>query len=206
MNKEKDFLPNRQALQFKELGFNEPCIAIHSFVDGELNFMYVNNFHSNNDVNELSAAAPTYEQAFRWLRDTHDLHHEIIKENGINISTNIFFIPTTQIGLKRKVTHIPQCIYEQAQLTCIIKLIEILKNKTNKMELTYGQKAVGITFNPSNDDKVGMCKQKYAELIDDMNNLRSETTSQEVKRMCSIAITELQAAQMWSVKSITWKD
>ena len=74
------------------------------------------------------------------------------------------------------------------------------------MELTYGQKSVGITFNPSNDDKVGMCKQKYAELIDDMNNLRSETTSQEVKRMCSIAITELQAAQMWSVKSITWKD
>jgi hypothetical protein len=39
-----------------------------------------------------------------------------------------------------------------------------------------------------------------------MNNLREKTSSQEVKRMCSIAITELQTAQMWSVKSITWKD
>jgi hypothetical protein len=63
-------------------------------------------------------------------------------------------------------------------------------------ELTYGQKLVGLTFNPSNDDKVAMCKQKYAELIDEMNNLREKTSSQEVKRMCSIAITELQTAQM----------
>lgn len=73
-------------------------------------------------------------------------------------------------------------------------------------ELTYGQKAVGLTFNPSNDDKVAMCKQRYADLIDEMNELRNRTVSQEVERMCSIAITELQTAQMWSVKSLTWKD
>ena len=73
-------------------------------------------------------------------------------------------------------------------------------------ELTYGQKAVGLTFNPSNDDKVAMCKKRYADLIDEMNELRNRTVSQEVERMCSIAITELQTAQMWSVKSLTWKD
>ena len=73
-------------------------------------------------------------------------------------------------------------------------------------ELTYGQKAVGLTFNPSNDDKVGTCKQRYADLIDEMNDLRNETLSEEVKRMCSTVITKLQTAQMWSVKSLTWKD
>ena len=73
-------------------------------------------------------------------------------------------------------------------------------------DLTYGQKVVGLNFNPSKDDKVAMCKQRYAELIDEMNNLRNETSSNEVKRMCSITITELQTAQMWSVKSLTWKD
>lgn len=73
-------------------------------------------------------------------------------------------------------------------------------------ELSYGQKAVGLNFNPSGDDAVGQAKQKFADIIDQMNDLRSSTTSQEVKRMCSVAITEAQAAQMWAVKAITWKD
>ena len=33
-----------------------------------------------------------------------------------------------------------------------------------------------------------------------------EDTSGEVKRLCSVAITEAQGAQMWAVKAITWKD
>ena len=45
-----------------------------------------------------------------------------------------------------------------------------------------------------------------AVVIDEMNDLRSSAKSQEVKRLCSVAITELQAAQMWCVKSLTWKD
>lgn len=73
-------------------------------------------------------------------------------------------------------------------------------------ELTFGQKAVGLTFNPSGDDAVTMAKQTLADAIDQMDKLRSETSSNEVARMCSIAITEAQVAQMWMVKAITWKD
>ena len=73
-------------------------------------------------------------------------------------------------------------------------------------DLTFGQKAVGLTFNPSNDDAVGKAKQIFANAIDQMNDLRNTTTSGEVKRMCSVAITEAQSAQMWAVKAITWKD
>lgn len=32
------------------------------------------------------------------------------------------------------------------------------------------------------------------------------TENQEVKRLCSVSITETQGAQMWAVKAITWKD
>jgi len=39
-----------------------------------------------------------------------------------------------------------------------------------------------------------------------MNHLKISTTSPEVKRLASIAITEAQGAQMWAVKAITWKD
>lgn len=73
-------------------------------------------------------------------------------------------------------------------------------------ELTFGQKAVGLLFNPSGDDAVGQVKQKFADAIDQLNDLRNTTTSGEVKRMCSVAITEAQSAQMWEVKAITWKD
>ena len=38
-----------------------------------------------------------------------------------------------------------------------------------------------------------------------MNDLRNVTTDNEVKRMASVAITELQTAQMWAVKAITWQ-
>ncbi|EJD6612278.1 hypothetical protein M0L22_RS02755 [Providencia rettgeri] len=75
-------------------------------------------------------------------------------------------------------------------------------NKT----LTFGQKAVGLSFNPSNDSLVDHFKVKLADLIDEANAVRETSDDQEVKRMASIAITELQTAQMWIVKAVTWKN
>ncbi|CDM89078.1 DUF7681 family protein [Xenorhabdus bovienii] len=74
------------------------------------------------------------------------------------------------------------------------------------MSQTFGQKAVGLSFNPSNDDAVSQCKQIFADAIDQLDDFGSSTESAEVRRLTSIAITEAQAAQMWSVKAITWKD
>lgn len=80
------------------------------------------------------------------------------------------------------------------------------QNNRRKQMTTFGQKAVGLSFNPSNDSEVDKCKRTFAEAIDQLNDLRNSTTSGEVKRMCSVAITEAQTAQMWAVKAITWKD
>jgi hypothetical protein len=71
---------------------------------------------------------------------------------------------------------------------------------------TYGQKAVGLSFNPSGDDAVASCKQGFANEIDRMHSLRNTTESNEQKRLASVAITEMQGAQMWAVKALTWKD
>ena len=74
-------------------------------------------------------------------------------------------------------------------------------------ELSFGEKAVGLTFNPSGDALVNQIKLNFAAAIDQMNDLRNDpTTSPEKKRLCSVAITELQGAQMWAVKAATWKD
>lgn len=73
------------------------------------------------------------------------------------------------------------------------------------MEQTFGQRAVGLSFNPSGDDKVAKIKRAYADLIDVLDAERGETHDSEVKRMLSVAITEAQTSQMWAVKGVTWR-
>jgi hypothetical protein len=71
-------------------------------------------------------------------------------------------------------------------------------------ELSFGEKAVGLTFNPGNNHEVHNCKKEFADVIDRMNYLRLQSDDPEVKRMASVAITEAQTAQMWAIKAITW--
>ncbi len=72
-------------------------------------------------------------------------------------------------------------------------------------QLTFGEKAVGLTFNPSGDQTVEAIKRKCADLIDEIHELRTNQPNAEIARMASLAITEIQAGQMWAVKAATWK-
>jgi len=73
--------------------------------------------------------------------------------------------------------------------------------------MSYGEKAVGLSFNPGGDPMVEEIKSGYAKLIDRMDAIRNDPdNSSEKKRLASIAITEAQTAQMWAVKALTWKD
>jgi hypothetical protein len=71
--------------------------------------------------------------------------------------------------------------------------------------MSYGESAVGLSFNPSGNDDVHDCKRLFAEIIDALNDARSSTSDGEHKRLYSVAITEAQTAQMWAVKAITWR-
>ena len=71
--------------------------------------------------------------------------------------------------------------------------------------LTFGQRAVGLTFNPSGDDTVAKCKQMFADCIDQMNDLRCNSTIDGQARHASTAITMIEDAQMRAVKAITWR-
>lgn len=71
--------------------------------------------------------------------------------------------------------------------------------------LSFGQKAVGLTFNPSNNQDVNALKQQLATFIDVCHDRKEASQDPEVKRMYSIAITEAQTAQMWAVKAATWQ-
>lgn len=74
-----------------------------------------------------------------------------------------------------------------------------------KQELTFGQKAVGITFNPSNNESVNRVKQQFADIIDDLDGFRNDPNmSAGAKRHASVAITDLETAQMRAIKALTW--
>ena len=79
-----------------------------------------------------------------------------------------------------------------------------MEEPKDEQALSFGEKAVGLTFNPSNNEAVQQIKEKFAAVIDNLNDFRNATEDGEVKRMLSVAITEAQTAQMWAVKAVTW--
>lgn len=76
-------------------------------------------------------------------------------------------------------------------------------------EQTFGERAVGLSFNPSQMGDVDKLKKLYANVIDHLDDFRKgyieRGDNPEMVRLCSIAITEAQTAQMWAVKAVTWR-
>ena len=63
----KEFIPYEQALELKELGFDEPCFGWYAS-DKSLIKDYVIKMHLR---------VPTFSQAFRWFREEYKLYHDI---------------------------------------------------------------------------------------------------------------------------------
>lgn len=77
-------------------------------------------------------------------------------------------------------------------------------NQTGR-EMTYGEKAVGLTLNPSGDPKVQEIKELYAKIIDICVQQTTPDRNSEGTEWCYEAIRQAQTAQMWAVKAITYK-
>jgi hypothetical protein len=72
---------------------------------------------------------------------------------------------------------------------------------------TYGERAVGLSFNLRNDSAVDRTKRLYAQIIDEMDAARRQADHPSEKaRLASVAITEAQGSQIWAVKALTWRD
>ena len=107
-----EFIPYEQALELKELGFDEPCIAFYEPGNKQVQVVGVEQRYNNPELLRMEDfCAPLYQQAFRWFREKYDLFISITHyENGYSIN-----------DLRRFDT------YEEAELACLKKLIEIVK-------------------------------------------------------------------------------
>ena len=65
-----------QAKKLKELGFND-SFSLGYYHNGRIN--YNDSQHTNESIENLDSEdmviAPTFQQAFRWIRNTYRLHH-----------------------------------------------------------------------------------------------------------------------------------
>ena len=150
---EKEFVPCGPSLELKELGFDEPCFGY--YVDGELRGInlgmeelggiepYYQRFkfhtlsnHNTNNPNKIITTAPTFSQAFRWFRENHNLHAEPYTANmgAIEYCFQIRDLYSEKYvydnfqgsgGSYGGTFNTP----EEAELACLIKLIEIVKLK-----------------------------------------------------------------------------
>ncbi len=72
------------------------------------------------------------------------------------------------------------------------------------MDTTRGRQLVGINFNPSEKSSVDQVKQSCADMIDLMNEQTPGSADAEMIR--DKAIEAIMTAQMWVVKSLTYRN
>jgi len=113
----KEFIPYEQALELKEIGFNEECLKYWVLVSDR--YELFRDKLTNDDI-----PTPLYQQAFRWFREKYGWI------GGVRLLTNS--VPGI-IGEFTKDKDYSFMIigttYEEAELGCLKKLIEIVKNK-----------------------------------------------------------------------------
>jgi|688.fasta_scaffold52975_8 hypothetical protein len=127
MNADKDFAPYQPSLDMKELGFDEPCFGYYNVSNQELIEDLSNNRTGNDD--SRWASAPLYSQAFRWFREKYDLVHRINRDGGYWICATLDLYDEADQGAIEKFIDCYPNTYEEAELACLNKLIEIVKNK-----------------------------------------------------------------------------
>ena len=131
---EKEFIGYSEALALKELGFSSPYAiggyqggAVFYYEKGELYYdgrpMYSSDAHSG------QLLAPLYQQIFRWFREKYNLWNMIYPRDGWNYSIQI--IDETISCTGESWHKVEMKSYEEAELECLKKLIEIVKEMNN---------------------------------------------------------------------------
>jgi len=137
----KEFVPYTLALKLKKLGFDEPCLAYYDeqgkhYPMGTVvgpNTIHFGTFLPSiqKGASALLTGSPLYSQAFKWFRDKHNLIGGIEYIAGQTPRTtwwdvyvvNHFNTDVRKMGMKYQP-------YEQAELACIRKLIELVKQQS----------------------------------------------------------------------------
>jgi hypothetical protein len=128
----KEFIPYEQALELRELGFEATPLggfkqdAVFYYEKGELYYDFRPMYSST--AHEGQILAPLYQQAFRWFREKYNTTHEILRKEDNNHKEFIAWVYIEGARIE-VVSYWFSTSYEGAELACLKKLIEIVKQK-----------------------------------------------------------------------------
>ena len=136
MKIEKEFIPYEQALELKELGFNQSCFAFYGLSRDDYKTIRLSIFQNLKtdylpDIHHLDVTcdAPLYQQAFRFFREKYGLHYIICK----NIQMDGYgYREVILIPYMEENENTIFKTYEEAEVECLVKLIEIAKEQNVK--------------------------------------------------------------------------
>ena len=115
------FVPYNEALELKQLGFDETCFGVY-FNETK---QFVQQLY--NDTRQFYrryfTVAPTFSQAFRWFREKYGLHYYITTHDETDYEWYVY--NKEQNDWEDDIT---QETYEEAELACLRKLIQICKS------------------------------------------------------------------------------
>ena len=115
----KEFVPYELAVKLKELGFDEECLSYY--------FNKQLSFGSKTSYGEV-VEAPLYQQAFRWFREKYELYSTIMFR--VSMEDNNEYWDWLIKGEEVVYRHFKT--YEEAELACLNKLIEIVQGGNNE--------------------------------------------------------------------------
>ena len=133
---ESNFVPYQIAVDMKSIGFDEPCFAFYGLSRDDYKTIRLSIFQNLktdylSDLHHLDVTcdAQTFSQAFRFFREKYMLSGEIyIFKNIWN-----FDIEDIKNSMQLYTSDITSYYtYEDAELACIRKLIEIAKEQNVK--------------------------------------------------------------------------
>jgi hypothetical protein len=122
-----DFTQYPEALELKQLGFDEPCLGYYFYnaLFKEWNL----NIDNKSDEYTITIQAPTYSQAFRWFREEHKLIAGIFPNNH-SLQDNVSYIG--YVGKFKKGNVEVYETYEEAELGCLRAMIKLVKEHGQK--------------------------------------------------------------------------
>jgi hypothetical protein len=125
-----EFVPYELALRMRNIGFNEPCFVWADIYTKENVYMYPTNENNMNQYDE-TVSIPLFQQAFRWFREKYDWTIKVNQVSKNNCSYTLSNFPND----KKYYGELCQT-YEEAEIACLEKLIEIveLKSKDEREE------------------------------------------------------------------------
>jgi len=123
---EKEFIPYEQVLELKELGFDEPCFGLYH---NDKTF-YPTQCKSHEQFHGQICSAPLYQQAFRWFREKYHIIGEVKFKGGKTTKTAWYdYVIYSEIDWNDENLNEQWKKHEEAELACLKKLIELVKQK-----------------------------------------------------------------------------